>query len=370
MMRVLCVVAVVVALAVAQHPPRPEIPDSYEAAVDVEQHTRNETLFGEGEKAIDAEDKKALERARIHEPQRQRTFYVEELERFDIGKEYEIASYDPSKCTTKTISKDFPHPFEWVKNATYDGRHEHRHRPIDVWVANTAGVKIGLGVSPDDPNTPVVFFRQDSHEEYREYYREFRAGKPRNASIFNVPPQCTAEHGVTVADPPKPKISDDFFADIEFRVFAHRGNRSGIGRQGSDLSAGKFVEEIRYPEEHNFTEFLLQRFDLHEEFLISSEDRHDCHERPTEGSTPKPWGFLDNAKYGGKKECFGQSCDTWVYNTAGIYLALGVTEDQPDVPVFLGRDYKGEKTEIRFVKFNAGAPESKYFDVPEECRHH
>merc|ERR1711916_101084 len=114
-------VLVCVALVAAKDPPRPDIPDSFEAKVDIEIHTANGTAFGDGDFAIFVPGGKGVQFYSFDHSE----FDVFELERYDIEKGFAIDSKNKSHCyeqgltaRCRTRSAGLPRPSTRVSAPT------------------------------------------------------------------------------------------------------------------------------------------------------------------------------------------------------------------------------------------------------------
>jgi hypothetical protein len=180
------VLAVVAAVALAD-PPRPNISERFLAAVDVESHERDRAVFGDGFLAHDQSAQRGAERYDLR-PEHYHVVHVLNLQRGDLHREFAISSEDMRDCHVRDIDTVEP-PFGWVSQAHYIGNATHHERTLDGWEARFGGVRLLLGVAPEDPNRPVIFERESTGEYSRFYFREFNVTTP-DSKFFNVPTEC------------------------------------------------------------------------------------------------------------------------------------------------------------------------------------
>ncbi|EGD73834.1 hypothetical protein PTSG_05528 [Salpingoeca rosetta] len=375
-MRLLVVLAVFVAAiaatpgVLAQEPPRPNIPATFLSMAEVELHERDRTRFGEGFFASDAAGSRSAERYDFHEGFR--VFHLLSLQRWDLKKEFFISSEDPHDCRVHDLNSSFVAPFAWVKDAHYVGEHDHHGEKLDAWESRFGNVRLFVGVRKSDPNRPVVSERESAHEMTRYHFRDFNTTTPPSR-FFNIPEECQHNAGVLLAaDPPRPNIPDTFMSEIEveFHEDSHNATHFGEGFWAHDQQDGKAVERYDFRDRMHVLHVLgLQRYDLHREYTINSEDMRHCEERELRGSAPHPFDWVRNATYIGEHRVRERTLDAWEARFGGTRLFVAVGKTDPNTPVAFERESVHDFSRFFFRKFDASKPDQKAFDVPEECHH-
>jgi len=189
MMKVVVVLALV-ALACAQTPARPNIPADYEAEVRVEQHSHDGSFFGDGVEAFDSSQGRAVQNFRLHKEGTVFPLFIYELQRFDLGKVYEVDSTDYRECKERDVTEKPPAPYAWVANATYAGKDIFRHVELDVWRARFGTAELEVKVLDNEPNRPVVFYMHGRGGDIGMEYARFNATTTFKSSWFDVPDTC------------------------------------------------------------------------------------------------------------------------------------------------------------------------------------
>merc|ERR1712146_60626 len=233
-----------------------------------------------------------------------------------------------------------------------------------------AGVRLLLGVSPNNTNTPVIFERESGSELTRYYFAEFNATRPES-KIFDVPEECRKSLNLG-ATPQRPDITETFTAifDLESR---DRENKAifGEGFMGHDQAGQRAVEryDLHPREYHNFHVLALERADIHKDYEISSEDARDCHVRERPDPLEPLFAWVKDATYAGVVTHHELTLDAWEYRVGGARVMLGVAAGAPNTPVVLERESSSDFARYFFTQFNATMPPSYIFEIPEECQH-
>jgi len=170
--------------------------------------------------------------------------------------------------------------------------------------------------------------------------------------------------------PPRPNIPSDFLADTEIEDHDSTGQAFfGEGYYAVDTRNQRQVEhyDLDYNHERTIHIMDLERYDLHTEYTINSEDVRNCTERNLTGTMQPPFSWVAQATYNGSTSIHGVTLDLWVFSTAGISLALGVDQHSPNTPVTLERRSTDEFTRYFFRRFIAAIPDPTFFTVPQEC---
>jgi len=170
------------------------------------------------------------------------------------------------------------------------------------------------------------------------------------------------------ANPPLPQPSETFGSNEVGIEIAEPGksNVTGFGDWGRVFNASG--AEVLYFRFHDYSYFSLYRYDLEEQFTITSSDPTLCNTTKLSGSMPSLWGWLSMATYAGSFSVFGQNLNFWTASIAGVVLNLGVTSTSPNTPVIFERKIPTQTLGFYFKNFYVGPPNSKYFDVPSLCK--
>eukprot|EP00045_Choanoeca_perplexa_P004316 m.37464 g.37464 ORF g.37464 m.37464 type:complete len:367 (-) comp12505_c0_seq1:88-1188(-) len=362
----LVVLAVAVAAVLAAE--RPQIADEFIAETEVERATREETIYGEGFLAHDQTGRKAAERYDLR-PSKFHVLHVLNLQRADLRKEYALSSEDPHDCHERDFSGTLHSPFAWVANATFAGAIKHHEVTLDAWEYRVGGVRLALGVAPDNVNIPVVFERESADSLERFYFHNFTAEVPES-KFFEVPQECNHQTLSGFKAPERPRIPETFVAATDVERQDHHETTFGEGRFAHDQPAQKAVElfDLHPSHDKDIRVLNLQRGDLHEEYAINSEDPKDCHKRNMTSPVYPPFAWVAQADYVGTVKHHEVVLDAWEYHAGGSRLLVGVTPSDTKTPVIFERESGGELTRIHFLNFTGTTPEDKDFEVPEECQ--
>ena len=171
------------ATKVSADPARPNIASSFYAAAEIEIHSdhhHEKTRFGFGEFASDFTDKRFVERFDFRDGLRLERLL--NLVRYDLKTEYFLDSEDFQECDERPVNSTMVPPFDWVKDAKYEGKRIVHEVSIDFWGADFGGVHLAVGVEEADVTRPVAFEREDSHGLVRYFFRDWDATKPQGVS--------------------------------------------------------------------------------------------------------------------------------------------------------------------------------------------
>jgi len=164
-------------------PARPAIAASFYAAAEIEihsEHRHEAARFGFGEFASDFQNKRFVERFDFRDGLRLERLL--NLVRFDLKKEYSLDSEDFRECDERPVNSTMVPPFDWVKDAKYEGKRIVHEVSIDFWGADFGSTHLAVGVADGDVTRPVAFEREDSHGLVRYFFRDFDATIPQGVS--------------------------------------------------------------------------------------------------------------------------------------------------------------------------------------------
>lgn len=397
MLRVAVLSAVLVAALAAT---RPNIPEIFIGAVDVESHDRrdgNKVIYGEGYIAHNQKENKGAEEYDLH-PEKYHNFHVLTLQRGDLNKEFQLSSEDRRDCHSRDIATTLVPPFAWVANATFRGTVKHHEVELDAWEATFGGVRLLIGVAHEDANRPVVFERESIGEFTRFFFREFNATRPDDKD-FEVPSECHATAGLS--DPSRPVIPEVFSSviegiklrscDVAFS-FLSQLNVTIAPAPFSAKDSGDTTRMSRRPLSTTTSIHLstsstsltlsaeisttltacpprtgtdLASFS----FLTTLIDffSRDCQVYNLTRRLEAPFAWVKDAEFRGTVKHHEVVLDAWEGRFGGVRLLVGVEHHDPNRPVILERESTGDLTRYFFREFNTTRPDEREFEVPQEC---
>lgn len=365
MLKFVCFFAFI-ALVVAD-PPRPNPSETFFAEVGVESHDHDSHLFGEGVWGIDQPANKGVEDYRLRSGIHEVRSYT--LQRFDIGEVFEIDSIDSQECRERVVNGSMPPFWEFLKYAKYIGKDIFRHAEVDLWEATFAGTALRLGVIAPEYNRPAFFERRSGSHQFVVEFHKFD-----NVTVdpkhFDIPSECQRSKTLksSIQDPPRPKFSETFFAEVGVESHDHDDHFFGEGIWGIDQPANKAVEDYHLRSGlRSLRTYNLQRFDMHAVYEIDSLDPSECRMRVVNGTLPPFWGWVSQATYAGKDIFRHAEVDLWDYSLAGVYLRVGVLAPEYNRPVFFERRHAGSQFLVEFHKYDNVTVDPKHFVVPGEC---
>lgn len=183
---------------------------------------------------------------------------------------------------------------------------------LDAWEYRVGGVRLALGVSPDNVNVPVIFERESADSLERFFFRNFTGEVPAS-KYFEIPQECGR-----LAAPERPRIPETFLAATDVERQEHDKTIFGEGGMAHDQVAQKAVERFElHDQEHRVQVLNLQRGDLHEEFALNSEDPRDCHKRNMTSPIYPPFAWIAQADYIGTVKHRELVLDAWEYRAGG-----------------------------------------------------
>eukprot|EP00047_Mylnosiga_fluctuans_P002627 m.225266 g.225266 ORF g.225266 m.225266 type:complete len:192 (-) comp11239_c0_seq1:44-619(-) len=184
------VLATALALAAAQPPPpKPQISNSFAARIHIEARNQDERpLQGDGHWAVDFAKNEASEFYDIQSGSF--PVHVLNLQRYDLGKTFELSSRDQRDCRVHNVTGALPAPWGFLAQATYSGQDHYRNVTVDLWEANVAGINIRLGVHTPNTNTPAFMDRHGAGFESHVYFEAFNATANPDPRYFEIPQPC------------------------------------------------------------------------------------------------------------------------------------------------------------------------------------
>ena len=173
--------------------------------------------------------------------------------------------------------------------------------------------------------------------------------------------------------------------DVDNKHYAHGQGRWHVDptaqlTSGGGLGAGVEDFHFEYHSESpqdSFRAFYLERYDLHRDYKITSQNASDCESFNTTGSMPNPWAWVEQAHYDGRRGHGRHLVDVWnaTYSDpkrGSMEVAVAVLAHDITRPTFFGRRLQNlhgqfEKTLIEFQYWDTTKPASSEFQVPQEC---
>jgi len=183
-MKAACLLVVLIATALAQIHPRPQISEVFESPLLVEYQAGGTSEWGEGYMAMNQPQGKGYERIMVDGYNK--GDYVH-IERYDLGHSYEIFRNDT--CDDRSLEGKMPAFWSWVQSATYKGRETIRARELDIWTFEVGYAIMTLGVFYQTPNIPAFYRRTTPTTNYTVDFLRFVTAPPSN-NVFNVPNRC------------------------------------------------------------------------------------------------------------------------------------------------------------------------------------
>eukprot|EP01087_Luapelamoeba_hula_P016488 TRINITY_DN5072_c1_g1_i1.p1 TRINITY_DN5072_c1_g1~~TRINITY_DN5072_c1_g1_i1.p1 ORF type:complete len:196 (+),score=39.75 TRINITY_DN5072_c1_g1_i1:20-607(+) len=178
---------------------------------------------------------------------------------------------------------------------------------------------------------------------------------------------CACVVRVGAADPKRPKISEVFQTSVTLNVTVTNSSSEIKGDYRVDQPAGKsYLAGVRSPGNEHL--IYVERYDIERSFDV---DGTKCHTAATKGKMEPLFGFTETAKYNGTKTEAGKKLNLWSQvQPEGLTETVAVLADSVDTPVWYRVESKGLLLAYTFEDFKARAQESKWFEIPKECRSH
>eukprot|EP00026_Physarum_polycephalum_P011803 Phypoly_transcript_12047.p1 GENE.Phypoly_transcript_12047~~Phypoly_transcript_12047.p1 ORF type:complete len:371 (-),score=78.85 Phypoly_transcript_12047:54-1118(-) len=181
---------------------------------------------------------------------------------------------------------------------------------------------------------------------------------------------------VCLADPTRPTISDQFYAEVHVAVNDNDRPLAGGGVLAIDVPNNKGRTDFKLENSHHEIETIhvLDRYDLHEIYEIF--DDQACKTVPVTGNIEDPFAWIAKAEYNGSTTYHNRQHDVWVLNMNdnGNMFERRLYVDSADVntPVFFTiHNVSNNKVvydmAISFLSFNPKEPQSWVFNVPTTC---
>jgi len=180
---------------------------------------------------------------------------------------------------------------------------------------------------------------------------------------------------VLAADPARPAISNQFYAEVRVNVNYNGRYLNGGGVLSYDVpkNMGRTDYKLQNDQHDIETIHVLERFDLHEIFELV--DNQKCVIQPTTGSIENPFDWVAKAEYNGTTTYHNQEHDVWVLYTtstgSNVEQRLYVAASNVNTPVYTTvHNVTGKvvlDSAIEFLSFNPTEPESWVFAVPSTC---
>jgi len=181
-MRFLIALALV-ALVLAQNPPRPRLQETFEAHGTFRSEGQRERISGNYMWANDEADGKAAEHFQIRHP---RDSELMEIQRYDM---HRIFLVHEKSCTLRNTTGVKPPIWAWVANSRYAGIFPFDGRMLNLWKGTLNGQLMELGVSDKNANEPVYLLRNGTSGLTQVTFSAYAEHRPKQ-SWFKVPDVC------------------------------------------------------------------------------------------------------------------------------------------------------------------------------------
>jgi len=170
---------------------RPQLSTFFESniLIEVQLKKENTTIRGDGYWMMDQPKGLGIENFYFHNrSHRHDVVDVFRLQRYDLGYMFQMDS-DRKTCNKTAVSGNMPNEWQWVANATFQGRKHYRNRNFDLWQFTAGYATISLLVDESDPNTPVFLGRETPEFNFIMEFAHYKPNHPAS-KWFDVPKEC------------------------------------------------------------------------------------------------------------------------------------------------------------------------------------
>jgi len=170
-------------------PPAPNISETFESLLHVEDRRSNATYYGQGEWAQNFGLGESVQQWDIEGPNGNDHFLY--LARYDTEKSYTLNELNRT-CTVGNLTGTIPANWGWLASATFEGTFNiNEHFQVNVWNLLISPNNFTLATPSNNNNIPVFYSHHDLSTN-NTLYVEFTAFNPTtpNNNWFNVPSQC------------------------------------------------------------------------------------------------------------------------------------------------------------------------------------
>eukprot|EP00731_Ephydatia_muelleri_P023593 Em0015g1176a len=171
--------------------------------------------------------------------------------------------------------------------------------------------------------------------------------------------------------PPVPKIPETFYSSVYVELHSAEGTLFGRGNFAQDFNAGHLVENATTDDGTDYLGLAL--YDKGEDYVYRAPKgaTPSCQSRSLSGTIPSYWGWVANATFRGyfPDPYTHRNLSVWYFEPGfGTRFELGVSEQDPNLPVFNNLYRTSGDSKVYFFSFYAVTPASGNFTVPAACQ--
>ncbi|KAL5478142.1 hypothetical protein EMCRGX_G025031 [Ephydatia muelleri] len=171
--------------------------------------------------------------------------------------------------------------------------------------------------------------------------------------------------------PPVPKIPETFYSSVNVELHSAEGTIFGRGNFAQDFNAGHLVENATTDDGTDYLGLAL--YDKGEDYVYRAPKgaTPSCQSRSLSGTIPSYWGWVANATFRGyfPDPYTHRNLSVWYFEPGfGTRFELGVSEQDPNLPVFNNLYRTSGDSKVYFFSFYAVTPAPGNFTVPAACQ--
>lgn len=146
---------------------------------------------------------------------------------------------------------------------------------------------------------------------------------------------------------------------------------------GSHTTKGRFDGVFNYAHDHNadiyveFVEGLMFSYYNRDDFKAKASwritDKGPCEKTDLTQPSEEPWAWLEEARSVGHRLVNGRTVEVFAYEHDGIFRAIGCSDADASVPIYLAYRRPEYQMEIRVLNWIPEAPGERWFQLPREC---
>lgn len=165
-----------------------------------------------------------------------------------------------------------------------------------------------------------------------------------------------------------PNISEYFESQAHVHVIVNnQSNMEGEVFWAADQPKGMEVEIVKFRSNPYLDTYFLIRYDIGSAYEVNGNNNEDCLRHPLSGNMSKIWDWVAQATYGGRINMNGNVLDIWEFTKGYAQLTLGVSPQDPNIPVFLRRISPQLDFFVFFHHWDPSEPDSSLFSIPHSC---
>jgi len=169
------------------------------------------------------------------------------------------------------------------------------------------------------------------------------------------------------ADPPRPRPSENFDAQIHLAIRGNGRQFTGKGFWGRNFDTKLEAERLQFdsPGEHLNT-YTIQNYPQAVEWRVF-ENNQTCQTQFISGGPDSVWSWVAGAQFVGKRVVLGREVDVWGLRSGLTVHELAVPLSDPNTPLELARITLQDQHVITFDNFRGTAPPDSNFAKPPQC---